>query len=1815
MKYHQLKNPKLWAALLATTLALFGLYKVTAQTVTPAAIDFDNGPLVAKNTPSNVVLALSVEWPTSGGAYKDNTYIDGKEYIGYFNSSRCYTYPGYSNTPRASATFEANTDYFTPTGDTNASYQCNVSGAATGFSGNYLNYATMSAPDILRMALTGGDRGIDEQSRTVLDRGTLWNGGGANFRRAVGATLTALVTPFNNGVTLYAYNCADEVIFTTSNTKACAAPDNADATDLRPVVGSSVASGTTTVTPTVPPFNMIGTVWTNTGAITTTLPTQGPTPPLTLYTTTFALTTTVPPTGAEGSPVIRTSTYSVSGTSTTAPIAAAESPTVIRGYARTGTSTAAPIAAAESPAVIRGYYVTGTSTLAPPAAAESPATFAGYSISGTTTVVPPTAAEPVPIVRGTSYTVTGTSTTVPLVGPPTVVGTSWSATATRTLAYQGGGAPNVTNNFTVVTNGTRYCYRTTAPQVITLGPATGITSANCTTLGSTRSGSLNAGAVVTRYVFHTGVPVYNTYSATPYYYAYTPYYRSYTPFYYSYAAYYNSYNRTDYYYAYTPYTAYNIYRLDNVWNSYTSTAKAIVKPRVQVCDSTEGPTRTVVYGTGTTEFYNYCTKYEFGGVTAYKPEGQIQQKSDSLRISVMSYLLDGGTRNGGVLRAPMKYVGPNKYDANGSLTTNDEREWSVTTGQFVTKPINDAVSAGYTYTGVINYLNRFGKTGNYKGLDPVGELWYESLRYVQGLQPSADTTTGMTEAMKDGFPVYSAWTDPLTSACQRRNYILGIGDTNTHYDRTIPGVTRAEQTALFNESPNVYDVTYATTPTVTGSAETLNAHTWTRLLDAFERNGAAAQTYTDALGRTQSTTGNPSPNTTMATNLDTTATGSGNHSSYHWTGLAYWANTQPVRKDTKSGASMDKVRVKTFMIDVDENNQNGITAQIQRTSYYLAGKYGYFDDLAQDGKPFNGADQSRWAEPDGSPKGYVLASQPKRLVAGIKKFFDDSGKGGGSFATVAVSSNSFSASSPDGKTFEPSFVPGQWSGTIKSVALTLNTTTNTLTSGSVTWDAGEILTAASKESGTVTLPMVRPADRNIVTYIGGSVRQAYTFTVADMSTSTLPASFNTVPYGTATDGLASARVNYIRGDRTKELDETFRPRVSVMGDIINSGPVYKKGANPELSGVGYETFFASKKTRVPVVYAGANDGMLHAFNANTGQELFAYIPGAVLAKTPLLTSKNYIHTAFVDALPVVDEVKTSSGWKTVLASGMGGGAQGVFALDVSNPAGFNKDNVMFEFTDEDDPHMGNVTAQPKLVKMLVSGSSPAAYKYYLVVSSGYNNYKVDGAASRYVTAAEQALFFLDLNKPTGTAWTEGTNYFKVILPTADATATNGLAQPGVRVGSAGEAIEFFAGDLQGNVWKIRFPDGINTAKAAAAVPTNGSVKTPLFTAKIGTVAQPITASPVVYPYQTGGNMVIFGTGRLMESTDRNSTVTHSIYGVWDSGQTSTTTVSITRSNLEQLTVNTTTLVISGGTPTFSASSTKKGWFFDLPRAKERVVIDAVAATGVVNVNSTIPPTSECSDNGDGLKYFLSPGSGLAAAATEAEGGGYLGRSTVVEIETLANPYTERSSSGRRTASRRDSILTQRQSGTGSTNTTNNFDITYLATGRIYWREVKDFQPDQPMKKSHTSSRAVAGFSLIELMIAIAVIGILAAIAYPAYTSQIEKGRRSECRAGLLKAMQQQERYFTQFNQYVSFASGTTTAVISAFSGDNLARSACSVGAAQCGTQPLSECVELTGTPRYTDTRIDFLYLDSLSQKRCQLKGTSTKVSDTSTCWP
>ena len=80
-----------------------------------------------------------------------------------------------------------------------------------------------------------------------------------------------------------------------------------------------------------------------------------------------------------------------------------------------------------------------------------------------------------------------------------------------------------------------------------------------------------------------------------------------------------------------------------------------------------------------------------------------------------------------------------------------------------------------------------------------------------------------------------------------------------------------------------------------------------------------------------------------------------------------------------------------------------------------------------------------------------------------------------------------------------------------------------------------------------------------------------------------------------------------------------------------------------------------------------------------------------------------------------------------------------------------------------------------------------------------------------------------------------------------------------------------------------------------------------------------------------------------------------------------------------------------------------------------------------------------------------------------------------------------------------------------------------------------------------------GFTLIELMITVAIIGVLGAIAYPSYQDSVRKSRRAEGRSAMMEVLQQQERYMTQNNTYLAFADTAPSSVFKNFSGDSMAK--------------------------------------------------------------
>jgi type IV pilus assembly protein PilY1 len=1289
----------------------------------------------------------------------------------------------------------------------------------------------------------------------------------------------------------------------------------------------------------------------------------------------------------------------------------------------------------------------------------------------------------------TSYTytpTTGTSTTAPTDGSPVTPVSGWAFinTGTSGTDYEGLFSELISSNFgpngssgTVASNSksVSVCQRTSDKinlKIRANNSATYGSSGTCPSGSSAKTITAQTYRLyktITLYTVYTNAPVYTYYQEVPTWYQLS---------------------------------------IGTGYKTYTNgTSPAKMKAYVQVCDNAEGPSRQGSDGV------RFCKRYpnETASTGVYKPIGELQTRAEGVRVSAFGYALENGNgRYGGVLRAPMKFLGSQYRDASGVLQSNTQAEWDANTGVFVTDPLNAAGGSSafptgapaFTTSGVTNYLNNFGSTGIYKSNDPVGELYYESLRYFQGLQPTDAAVANLTTAaMYDNFPIYKTWTDPIENGCQRRNFILAIGDVNTHYDKQLPG----HGTGGVSETST--DLARAALAVPGSSTKTFSAVDWTKLLTGFETG--VSYPYTDALGRAQNTLGNPnavSGNTT----LQSKSTGS-QSSAYYWAGAAYWANTQPIREDsiTVDGKtqSLKDIRVKTFTIDVDESGDGKIdnnrksdgnlrNIQPRNSSFYLAGKYGWFSDANDDGNPFKTSggqiNNKEWEDPSlaNVPDGYALASQAQRMIAGIRKFFASASAQSGTVSVSSLSSQRFSTSSPNGDLYAPRFDSRDWSGTVIKSSLALNTTTNTIdVLQNVAWDAGTILTAGSTlASSTAAIdPYVKPAERKIFTYrrqASSNPGIAFTSANLDQFDTVMRDGLNANPATGTADSLGALRVSYLRGERSQEgaASNAFRRRTSLMGDIINSGPVYKKDADPSLVGDDdYLAFLRAAATRTAALYVGANDGMLHALRASDGKELFAYIPLAVAKNLNQLTSIAYQHRPFVDGVPQVGEAKLGTTWRTVLASGMGGGAQGIFALDVTNPNTFEDGStggskILFEFTDQDDPMMGNVVTQPKIVKLKIPASTTGgtpSYKWFIAVGSGYNNYVNDGSG-RYSTTGDQALFLLSLDKTPGESWTEGNNYFKIVVPAASASLANGLANPGFLVGAAGETTTIYSGDLQGQLWKFDFSEGLSSANISnnKIIKLNSGAKKPLFTAldSTGTKRQPITIAPVITTAKQRGVMVVFGSGKFLEQTDASSSDTQTIYGIWDSGDTATSDYGLLRNNLQQqtaaestsaITITATNFTLSTNTGLSTATGLvqKRGWYFDLPNGRERIAVEGDQGLTTVTLNSIIP-SGDCSGEGNGRSYTLNSLTGAAAGTIQVSSSiGLLSRPNYISLE-LDNAYTTRRADGTRKYTVRDTVVSTGTRLTSAGNVgsqTTTPTASQITAGRISWREIRNFK--------------------------------------------------------------------------------------------------------------------------------------------------------------
>jgi type IV pilus assembly protein PilY1 len=1038
-------------------------------------------------------------------------------------------------------------------------------------------------------------------------------------------------------------------------------------------------------------------------------------------------------------------------------------------------------------------------------------------------------------------------------------------------------------------------------------------------------------------------------------------------------------------------TAYKLNGKDIPASSTTDDGTFDIPVLVKVCD----PTAVSLEAN--------CTKY---GSNIYKPTGLIQNYADKLRFAAFSYLNDPDPmRDGGVMRARMKAVGPKTLVPGSTSIDNLQKEWDPDTGIFADNPDNaDAAATGaatgstIANSGVINYLNKFGfASHNYKASDPVSELYYAAIRYLRHAGNVPEYTSGLNAAMADGFPVISSWDDPVQYACQR-NFIIGIGDEFTHADSNLPGNAIKWDSSKSGPSQE---------PTMPASvASDLPASKQ----DKWPFN------VTDATNQVGTLEG--------ISNLGTTNfSWCCQQGTYFIAGLAYAAHTSDMRPNDFFPPAIDPATGKiktdssgnpvlstvknftttatTYWLDVMENNLEN-----KNNQYWLAAKYGGFAVPAGYSTYGNTSAlaQSSWNKAgdtdrngDLRPDNYYDAGKADLMVSSLTDAFKSINSASQFSSSLAVASP---ASITDGTvSYSTQYFAADWSGDLIASALQFDATSGQVAATTLAWDARALLESQAAAAGSGNKQAAGwDTQRFIATSDGG---KGVPFRAANIGDAGNAAAL-------AMSGASTADViNFLRGDRSKE-GKPFRQRAYLLGDIITS-KAYPVGAPAatyaDSNNPGYSSFVSAHKTRSTVVYVGANDGMLHAFDGvlTGGQELFAYVPSFLYqgpTATPAvnglasLTNASYIHHFFVDATPVVTDVdfgkagsaKTSADWRSLLVGGLGKGGKGYYALDVTDPGTLSNEAnlakaVLWEFTDST---MGYSYGPAVVVKT-------AKYGWVVILTSGYNN--ADGKGYFYIVNPSNGKL---LEPPISTG-------------AGSASAPAGLAQATAYIGDYTDytADAVYAGDLLGNVWRL---DLTKTTGAGYDAPTQIASLTDSSSAA---AVQPVTTRPLIEVDKNSlKRYVLIGTGKLLADSDIKSSQVQTFYSINDGTGTRFDTSAtlpaavgkypITRANLNN---NTDVRSGIGATP-----EKPSGWYIDLAlsanKIAQRVTSQAAANGGIVAFAANLPDGDVCTPSGSNDVYAVSYGTGasqfvdLASATTVGMNNGIYfslvnGRLTVV----------------------------------------------------------------------------------------------------------------------------------------------------------------------------------------------------------------------------
>ncbi len=517
--------------------------------------------------------------------------------------------------------------------------------------------------------------------------------------------------------------------------------------------------------------------------------------------------------------------------------------------------------------------------------------------------------------------------------------------------------------------------------------------------------------------------------------------------------------------------------------------------------------------------------------------------------------------------------------------------------------------------------------------------------------------------------------------------------------------------------------------------------------------------------------------------------------------------------------------------------------------------------------------------------------------------------------------------------YNPTTLAGSLTATPLSVQPNGSVVVGTLNSNGTinphaTWDASCVLTGAASCATTKTAVAVQaPSARGIATWNDAS-SAGVPFQWSNLSTNEQTA----LNSGDPSNGLLGPdRVDFLRGNRTKEVTNVFRTRTGVLGDIINSSPVWVgtplspftqkwtdaiyASAMPEGS-TSYATFQSNQANRLNVVYVGANDGYLHGFSAgqgigatfnqtsNTGAEILAYMPSLAINSIHDVafgsgeldySGLTYAHNAFVDATPGSGDLYYGGAWHTWLIGGLGdggnmGGVLGsptgtasgnIYALDITNPSStptdssvaamvlgdWNSSTISCDNVSNCGQYLGSVYGTP-IIRRLHSGNWAAIF------GNGLNS--AQGTAGIFVMEVSSSS---TATPPTTTFHYYDTNVGAGNDPTGQNTS-NGIAYVTSADLDGDHVTDYvYAGDALGNLWRFDL---------TSQNPTNWGNPFVLFNGSSSSGLQPITSAVTVNATVYGSNtyiMIDFGTGRQYPQTLGSAavyaTAAQNMYGIWD----------------------------------------------------------------------------------------------------------------------------------------------------------------------------------------------------------------------------------------------------------------------------------------------------------------------------------------------